>query len=831
LGNIDKEKLNLVIRPATYLLTGTVAAATIALELIQTRILSFLYFNHVVYLTITIALLGFGISGVLVSLLSSRVRNPGRVISLLAAAFFISSFLCLSLVSRVPVIFGHQPTAIKLIVSYFALVTPFLFSGALLGLIFMLHAASINRLYFCDLVSSGAAVVAFVALLGPLSGDWFLWLISGVIGLGFLVYSRGILSPIFRWGVVAAFLVILASVNGHLLGNQPEPYKMLGHAYDPGRTTAKVEATQWTPIGRIDVWSDSTRDMIDGHLDPTASNRKMITQDADAFTILTNPQSFGANPAQGEQGAGTSVKVHSLLHPNPAEVLVIGAGGGLDIISAKAYGAGKITGVEINPATVALDKGKYRDFAVWPKWDNVNLVRGEGRNFVRGRREQYDTIVMNAVDTFSALSSGAYVLSENYLYTSDAFRDYLTALKPNGSMSIWRWFFYQQPRESLRLAGIYLDAAERMGIAHPDQSIMVISKALTIAGERWAMTLVKKEPFTPDDVRKIEALTRQSPDLSLIYVPKVLPPDEQASLEGWMAANDPPANTARKAYNGLLTSHRGAERDAFFRNYPYRVSPVYDNRPFFFEYFRIDLTSWNGIRQLLNINDIRGPVSFFVLYATLAISILLCLACILAPLTIFQRRGLAYPGSIPLLLYFAALGFGYMTFEVGAMQILNIYIGDPAYSLSLVLAVLLMATGAGSAISARFSHIPARQVLTFAMVAIAAVISLWIVLTRIIHPLTMNLPLPGRAFIALLGLLPVGILLGLPFPSAVRYIEKRSPSFIPWAWGINGISSVIASMTAIILAMRIGFTAVIFVGAATYLLGLAAFWKHSRAAS
>lgn len=163
------------------------------------------------------------------------------------------------------------------------------------------------------------------------------------------------------------------------------------------------------------------------------------------------------------------------------------------------------------------------------------------------------------------------------------------------------------------------------------------------------------------------------------------------------------------------------------------------------------------------------------------------------------------------------------------MQVLNVYIGDPAYSLALVLAGLLVASGIDAALSGRLSRMPAVRVISFATVIIATVIVTWLGFTHIVHPRTMQLAFGARATIVLAALLPVGMILGFPFPTAVKEVEKHYPNFIAWAWGVNGVTSVLASIVAIVVAMRVGFTVVVLIAAAMYLLGLAAYQWHSRA--
>ena len=814
---------------STYILVACVASASLGLELIQTRILSFLYYNHVVYLTVTIALLGFGISGVFVSLFASRCARPERMIALLAGGFAISSFACLAAVSRIPEYFADAPTTAKLILSYIALTMPFLFSGGVLGWVFMLRAKAIGRLYAVDLACSSGAVMAFLLLLWPLGGDWFVWLCTAVALAGFLVFSHKKIESGWRWGVVAVCLLSMLAVNRHLIGQKPEAYKTLARAYQSGVTTAKVEATEWTPITRIDLWSDSVRDLAFGTPSPDPADSKMITQDADAFTMLWGPHHVGWALDQGRRGNLISaLSLTYLLNKTPEDSLIIGVGGGLDMVTARVYGAKHITGVEINQATVALDNGPYSDWLQWPKWDGVKLVRTEGRNYLRSKQNSYDTIVMSGVDTFSALNSGAYVLSENYLYTVEAMQDYLHALRDNGTAAIYRWFFFQGPRESLRLAGIFREAAEREGIAHPEQNIMVVSEDLGWSGYRWAATFVKKRPFTTGEVDAVAAAIASNPRLSIVYMPKVFAPEIQAKKESQEADRDAATRFARSVYNRMLTAQPG-ERAAFVEDYQFRIDPVHDDRPFFFEYFKPGAHLVDPNTFSVDLNTIRGPAGYYVLYLLLAICTVISVSCILFPLWMFQRRGLKTPGAVPLVLFFVCLGAGYMLFEVGAMQVLNVFIGDPAYSLALVLAGLLVASGIGAALSSRLSHLPAVRVITIATATIAAAMLVWLTWTHALQPHAMQLPLVVRAAITLAGLLPVGILLGLPFPSAVKQVEKLNPNFIAWAWGVNGVTSVLASIVAIVVAMRLGFTVVVCIAAATYLLGMLTYRWHSHA--
>jgi len=329
-------------------------------------------------------------------------------------------------------------------------------------------------------------------------------------------------------------------------------------------------------------------------------------------------------------------------------------------------------------------------------------------------------------------------------------------------------------------------------------------------------------------VREVQAAIAGDPRLSIVYMPKVFSPEIQADMERKEADRDAPARFARSVYNRVLTAPP-QEQAAFVRSYQFRIDPVYDDRPFFFEYFKPGAHLIDPDSLSVDLKIIRGPAGYYVLYLLLAICSVITVSSILVPLWLFQRRGLNTPGAVPLIVFFACLGAGYMLFEVGSMQVLNVFVGDPAYSLALVLAGLLVASGVGAALSVRLARLPAVRVISFATAIISTAMLVWLAFAHLMHPRLMQLPLAARAAITLLGLLPVGILLGLPFPTAVKALEKLNPNFIAWAWGVNGVTSVLASIVAIVVAMRMGFTIVVCIAAATYLVGMVSYGLHSRA--
>jgi hypothetical protein len=432
---------------------------------------------------------------------------------------------------------------------------------------------------------------------------------------------------------------------------------------------------------------------------------------------------------------------------------------------------------------------------------------------------------MHGVDTFAALSSGAYVLSENYLYTVEAIGDYLNALKPNGVMVIYRWFFLQ-PRESIRLAGLFLKAAQGTGVGRPEDRIMVINDGL------WAGTFIKREPFTKQEVHAIADIADRE-GYSLIYVPKVLGAAQNTFEKQQFAKRHDELLIARRAYTTLITATSEAQRNAFERAYPYKISPVYDNRPFFFEYYKGAVSNlkdenWMSREDAssANLNELRGPVVHYVLYILLIVTTVACLAGMGIPLFVFEREGAMVERAWGLIGFFSSLGLGFMCVEIGCMQWLNLYLGHPMYSLMVVLAGLLFFAGLGSFVAGRLT-LPIMGKLRLGMLGTAILIPLWLLCMEFVLSLSERWMLDARIIVVLISLLPLGICMGIPFATGLRYLADYQPRFIPWAWGINGLTSVAASIIAIILAMKFGFTAVVLLGSGVYTLGYLAFAYHA----
>ena len=808
-----------------------ISVSTLAFELLQTRILSVIYWNHLVYITVTIALLGFGISGAFLSIFSRRILTKVKDnLVLFSLGYSFSLAICVALSAKLGEFGANLHILTKLLISYHLLLMPFFFSGLIIAASLTKFTGQINRLYFVNLAGSGLGCLLFIFAMEPLGASQLVFALA-VIGVASALFFS--INAGWRMKIAASFSLIIllgfSPFSNHLITILPERYKQLGNYIDKQiHPEAEIEYTKWTPISRIDVISDNNNHLL-GHLfsknhflrdlQPYSPNDyKVITVDGDSITPIYSSRLFNGLINAAKYGTNTGYFNSAYLLKNNPEVLVIGMGGGIDVMSAIAFNARKISAVEINNAICDLTMNKYTWFSGLNfRQKNISAYDDEGRSFVKRSDERYDIIQINAIDTFAALSSGAYVLSENYLYTVEAFLDYFHHLKGDGILSINRWLFLP-PRETLRLSSIALFAYQKMGSDNPEKHILIIGdKAMA-----WATTLFKRSAFTPEEMNIIRSYSDKYSH-PIIFFPKIYPPEEQRRLEQgyYSQIGDKNLLEVSRVFNRLLTTWKQGKIEAFYNNYRYNVRPVFDDNPFFFEYNRIiDLYKIKGV-------TIRGDWPLFTLHFLFLITLLVVIFLIIIPLYRYKKQGLKSPRVASICAYFVSLGVGFMFIEIGMMQKLVLFLGHPIYSISVVLSSLLIFSGLGSHTSALLGWRKEKIIL----ISVILICSILLIYTGVIghivnHFLKANLIF--RVLLSMALLAPLSFFMGMPFPSGLKKIEKDSPGLIPWVWGVNGGASVLASILCIIIAMWFGFLSTLIVAAIVYLIGMLVFLNPLR---
>lgn len=794
-----------------YLTVAVVSLAGLLFEFIQTRILSYIFWNHVVYLAISIALLGFGISGTLVSWLMRRDQLKYReLIGNLVAAMALSMLFSVFFIQRCLPVLRYYVPSVRLMACYLVSVPPFIFSGAVLSFLFARSVQSPGRLYRADLASAGAGCILFFFFLpafGAVAGIAILCLV--LLAMAWLWARSGGARENVAIGLltlVAGSTLVVALVRPHAIDFVTEPYKEMAEMLSGG---AKIERTQWTTLARIDVVA-APRQPLAGYDEYPAGSYKVLTQDGSANTSLPGTKAIENVYYRVNRGLPVHPAVIPYAIRNHPDVAIIGTGGGIDTVDALSHNARSVLTIELNPFTFRVTHDLYAGWNGGLLHDpRVHAINSEGRSAIRALDGKFDLLQVIAIDTFAALNSGAYVLSENYLYTVEAFRDYFAHLKPGGILSMYRWN-YNPPRETLRLTMLAGTAWRQMGVQQIDNRIMVLGT------ERWAMALFKNDGFTPAEAQAVAAEGAKV-EQTVFYWPNVMPDQRKFEAQYYGGVTDPTLKRIASYFHlGIMEFQEGNEAD-FFANYPFKVTPTTDDSPFFFE-----STSVSDIRHW-SVDDLRGTGVQATLMQILITSTLVMIVAILLPLWMYQRKGLRVKGAAPYTCYFATLGLAFMIVEVSLMQKCVLILGNPMYSIPVLLAAMLISAGIGSGVAAQWRGRFDRRVATWSALVMLTLGASAAALTYF-APSILRFAFLWRAMLSAAAAAPAAFFMGMFFPAGLQAVREQAPEFIPWAWGINGCASVYGSVAAIILAMWRGFNFVLAVGVAMYLIAALAAW-------
>ncbi len=777
------------------------STASLAFEITLTRVFSLAQWYHFAFMTVSLALLGFGASGSFLAVFPGLTRrDPPRLLAALSglsAAGVVGGYL---ISNHVPfnsfAIAWDWRQSLYLAVYYLSLAVPFFFSGLVMGVLFAARPTLTARLYFANLLGSAAGCLAAVAAL-PLLGGAGTVLLSALLGAlamtafasGWQVADRRLRIAIRNLPFAICFLLLYLT----LFPPSPfevrlSPYKSLSqHLRYPG---ARVVFSRWNAFSRVDVVDSPGIRSAPGL---TLAYGGDFPRQMGVFTDGGDPSPVTAGNAADLTDFVDQLPVALPHHLRPgATTLIIEPKGGLDVLVALREGADSVVAVDSNPLVVHVVRDVLGDFAGDVYRDpRVTVVAETGRSYVRRTARRFDLIQLALADTRRAVTSGDYSLSENYGYTVEAFADYLAHLRPGGLLAVSRWL-QLPPSESLRAWALAVTALERAGVPHPEKRLVAIRSFST------ALILVKNGEFAPHEIEAIKAFcTARSFDL--IYYPGMIP----AEANRYNQLSQPEYH---RAFRALLSA---PDRRRFYAAYPYDVRPPTDDRPFFFHYFKWSQTP-AVLRTFGKLWQPFGGSGYLVLVALLALAVLASAVLILLPLLFRRRAGGRSPRHrARVFAYFALLGLGYLLVEIPLMQRFILFLSHPIYALATVLGGLLFFSGLGGLASARFP-------LRWTLLALAVAVVLYPLLLPPVFAALLGWPLAGRVLVALAVLAPLGVLMGVPFPRGLARLNTLAPDLIPWAWGINGCASVLAAIGAVMVAIGYGFSAVLVLGALAY---------------
>jgi len=762
------------LRTTTLLVgIGLSSFSALLLELTLTRLFSVVLFYHFAFLAISIALLGLGAGGVFAYLRKVWLdKFEGRRIAALCTALgAVVIPIALEIVLHVPV--SLHLTAgnfLRLTAIYSGSAVPFFLVGIEFSVLFARESARIPRMYGADLFGGALACLAVVPLLNWMGAPNAILFSALASAAAAAVWSASRATRI--WTVALAGSLVFAMVLNHA-------GRLADIIWAKGERRENVEFAAWNAISRVEV-------------DRKKDGARVIVIDADANTYIMNADPRPGQPSPWQhQLMSAPPAVINALRPH-GDYAIIGPGGGVDVLRAIAQGSPNVTGIEINPIIAnTIMRDRYADFAYHLyQRPEVHLEVADGRSFIRNVQAHYDVVEMTLVDTWASTAAGAFALSENNLYTTEAFREYFSHLKPDGIVAITRWEF-PQPREALRVASVASAALHQMGMRDVARNFIVVAQDKLAEGGINVAVLAKKTAFTAQEENTVEQYVERHPPMQVLYAP---------STQG----NNP--------FSQLILSN---DPFRFSASYDYNVSPVTDNAPFFF--FTVKPERFLHVGREHKGVDWKVNLGVAVLAMLLAISFLAVLAFLIVPLLIGGKPSGGPPQAV---FYFVAIGLGYILVEVAFIQRFLLFLGHPTYALTVVIFLMLLSSGAGSVVSRRCLANAAK--VWIALAAIIAGLAFYVgVLPQLLDHFV------GAAFVSKLAisaslLAPLGFAMGMPFPTGLRALAElraRSNS-IEWAWAMNAASSVLGSVLAIVIAIEFGLNATLACGAGAYAAAL-----------
>jgi hypothetical protein len=676
----------------------------------------------------------------------------------------------------------------KLVVLCLALFAPFLAAGLVVAMAFASRPERVNRLYGADLLGAGLACAAAVPLLTALSPP------GCVLLAGALLAAAGLrpaaVHPRLRVALAAVSAVLLVGVS--LPDRLPDPVPDRMKTMSP-QQRPQVRSSYWNPVFRVDV--------LDSVL--TGDAGLVLSHDGMWGSVL--PRFDGDLAGLGRYATDARAVPFALLGAAP-RVLIIGAAGGNEILASLRFGASHVTAVELNPVTVSLLTTHFRDYTGrLAEHERVTLVNAEGRAFLGATRERWDLVWFVAPDSYAAMNaatSGAFVLSESYLYTVEMLEESLAHLTPQGVVcaQFGEIDFERKPNRTLRYLATAREALARRGVTDFARHALVA----TAAGVAFTNStiLIGASPFTAADVRRFEAAVAGVAGARVRFA--------------WGDGN------AEHALGRVITLPP-AELERWHARHPFDVRPVTDDAPFFWHFVRFG-AALRGAGAApgagLLIEEGTGERLLVVL---LVVASLFGAVFLLVPLLADRARWRAVPGKGRAAVYFGALGLGFMSIEVVLIQRFTLFLGYPTYSLTVTMFALLVATGAGSLVSERLGA-DARRALLAAAAVLAALVAFHLVALAPLLAGGAGLPFALRVLVAVAVLAPLGLCLGTFMPLGLRLVARLGPdpgAYVAWAWAVNGFCSVVASVLATLLSMSWGFDAVLVTALGIYGVGIA----------
>ncbi len=800
-----------------------VSAGILALEVALMRCLCIASYHHFSYLVISTALLGFGASGTFLSLYGRVfVRHFWQSASGAASLFAITVIACFGMAQSLPldvqyVLYSWRQMAV-LFVYHLLIFIPFFFGALIVGLSLMRFVSLVHSVYAANLVGSGVGAAGIILLMFFIPPQLLLYVVAfmGVMAAGLFALGgyleKGISVTIPRryrfWMctfsvpiaavLIISFLAIFAPLHLRI-----DPYKALALMRNLERQgDARHIASRYSPRARLDVY-DSARlhTTLFASLAATLPAPPQMLLLADGASL--SPIFKIASPGQAQILTFTPTEIAYRL-AYPKSVLLLGETGGVNVWLARLHRAEKVTVVQPNEQVFdlmkrPLDKKAGGVFSA----SDVVLVRAEPRAYLEHNRERFDLIQIVSLESPAAGVSGLQSLDENYLLTVEGIRAAIAHLNRRGILTVTRGL-QSPPRDNVKILATFIEASEASGFKNPARHIIQVRNYLA------GCTLASPAPFDKTRLSRLRSAC-EALAMDIVWVPDV----RTEELNRYDVRSGPAGKTYSYYHYAALELFSKRHKE-FYKRWAYNIRPATDDCPYFYDFFK-----WRSLPAIMKSYGRhwlqRLELGYVVLIAALAESAVVAMLLILLPLLRLSKGCPKRRGRTATFIYFALLGLAYIMIEMVFIQKFVLFLGDRIYAVGVVLAAFLIFSGLGSLTGKGGTASPKRHI-RLAIAGIILVGIMYLISLDAIFGCIAGLPLWTRLILSLMLLGPIAFLMGRPFPSGISLIGGRAPTLVPLAWGINGFCSVIAASGGVALSMSIGFSGVMILSLASYII-------------
>jgi SAM-dependent methyltransferase len=757
------------------------AFATLAYQILITRFFSVMFYYHLAFAAISICMFGLTRGALQVYTHPERYtpERAGVEFARHACGFALWGVGVMLAYLCAPLVLPGPSARIVLGIAALMFIVPFTQSGACITLLLTRVRGTGGRMYAADLAGAATGCMGIVAILfviDPVSAT--VWIAALAAGAGWLAARGGGDSRVLRLSAATAIVLTAAAALHTGLYVSGKSHLGVFWAKDEAQTGTLFE--RWNTFSRIRVreWGDEPFGWGFAHPSDVRVRQHYLDIDADAATVITG---LDRDVRQLTYLRDDVINAAYLVRP-PEDVAVVGVGGGRDILSALYFGARRITGIEINPAIFEVLTDKFADFSGHlDRQPGVSLVNAEARSFINQSPGRYDLIQISLIDTWAATAAGGLTLTENRLYTTEAWDDFYRALKPGGILSVSRWYHPEKSRsEFYRLIAIATETLTRRGVP-PDElgrHVIAVNEATIVN------VITRPAPFSDEEWQAAR---------------------NRLEAQGFTVMLGPGV-----PFDSITTAMLSGKADgAFYDGLAENVAPSTDDKPFFFYTSRLgDLLTQSPWTLLSN------KAAIGLTLVLLAVSVIACIGYVGVPFVRLSRR-LGVARVAPPVAYFSAIGIGFMLIEISQMQRLMVFLGHPVYGLSVVLFSLLLFSGLGSMTVG--AEPPSRRTIAVRLAALLVLLAGVALLTPAVTAWAKTEPTAIRILLSVLLLAPPAFFMGMMFPLGLGLWRGR-PELLPFFWSANGITSVFASVLGMALSMQLGIAATFAIGAGCYLV-------------